>query len=260
MITTNQNQKLILDEFFHYERKPERLYFYEDFNGLDPFRDLKLKYQKHLLYLEKSILEKHYETLFKTFTVFMVTISPIPNLDMVFQKKCQKIIAEQYVKNNISGCLYNFEMHVKGEIETEEDEEPITRRLHSHALIFTNKKVFKRNNNQSDLITSFFQKKIMLDKQKVHVDVITKHTRLEHCTKYILGIKQLKYKQENSRKDRDWRKTVNLKDYYLNIPNMSRNKNNMKKRMETQEMRLKYHMECLIQKVKSEVKFTLTFD
>lgn len=252
-----------LENFDEYQEE-EKLYFYEDFNNIDKMSSLKKRYKEHILNLEKFLIDKHYEKLFDTFLVYFITSNPIIDLDKT--KSYIKTITTQYKKQFISGALFNFELHVKDEDEVsrarriEDKVEPILLRLHSHSIIFINKKVQTKNMSHGNMVTHFFQKKIMGTKQSVDVKHINDFNSLKNHTKYILGIKPELYQQKNCKNDRIWRKTINIKDYYSFLPNLWRNKDNQAKKNSFLEEKLQEHVEALINQEKLNETFILTFE
>lgn len=233
----------------------EPLCFYTDFNGQDEYRDLKQKYKKQLVKLEKQIFDHHFENIFKHFKIFWVTLNPKFDLSISFQKKCFKIIHSQLSKNCLAASIYNFEINVSGE----SNDKLLKHRLHSHSLIFIDRVNLKKNTGFTALINSFFQKKIMGSVNSVHIVPVSTHETLIQKTRYVLGIKTDPVKRRNAEKDRIWRKTIGLKDYYKLLPNMKRNAERLNERHEHLETMVKYHMECLIEKLLNAESIELTF-
>lgn len=242
------------------KNNPEKLYFYTDFNHIHARKNaLQKKYQSKILFLEKLLIDKHWENIFDTFKIFFITSNPI--IDLNKTKNYIKKITTQYDKEFISGSLYNFEINVKEESKTSDPEiKPILLKFHSHSLIFINKKIHKKNMTKTTMITHFFQKSIMSDKQKVQVDCVTTHHYLLYCIRYIMGLKKCKIKKKNAIKDRIWRKQIGILDYYLKIPNLKRKPINLKNADSQKELLLLEHIQGIISNLKLTQTYTLTFN
>lgn len=240
------------------------LYYYTDFNNIDPMKELKKKYKNRITFLEKFLIDNHYEKLFDTFKIFFITSNPILNVD--HNKEYIKLISKQYDKQFISGSLFNFEINTKEKLHSVPRGVSLeTRsvagvqksdlRLHSHGLIFINQRIHSKNMTKNQMITHYYIPKIMGSKQSVDVKQIYNHEGLVNRVRYILGIKTKEYKIQNSKDDRKWRKTIGIKDYYFKVPNFKRNPKRLVMRDRDKEEKLEIHLQSLIERLKLECDF-----
>jgi len=133
-----------------------------------------------------------------------------PALEII-EKKIKSLHSRKKLINNCV-LLYCYEFHTK-----------TNNHLHVHLLLFKHKE--ENRFGKKDMIKFFFDKRIMDNEAKIHVEYPKKtkynkilginEKRCREVIKYILGEKSKKVKKENVEKDREFRRNWNLKECYL---------------------------------------------
>lgn len=169
----------------------------------------RLAVKNFLINLEKKIFDGYIDNFFGKYKIYFITINP--PIDLSLEKKDLLAIAKKFNKVEFCYSIYNFEKFVSSQQFPE--------RLHSHSVVISQKK--KRFKTYTKLTPSWIllpsgmtSKRIL--KQSVKFMEIKNVKDLKFRIAYVLGLKRCKEKMRLVKKDQEWRKTVPLKDYYIN--------------------------------------------